>query len=623
MASQPTKASDRLDGALWLTALLLLWLVPIGRVSGDGAAYAAKITAGIWLWNPNHLLFGPAGAAWCHLLAMLGSTRPPVDQLKMLSILAGAVGAGLFRTALAPRLAPRRWAANHATAWLVLAAAPAHQLLDDEYHMIQMPLLVGLAAALPYCLERGGFRRSLAAGALAGGAALCMISNALLGVTAAAALGAWHLAQGERRAAGRTAAGVLAGLLLAGGSGLGAAWWLSHPDKPPAAWLLSYAGGAAPPRGIASYGTRGTAAGIADAATRTAYGAAKAAVDLGPAVTAVRDERRPGRAVPIILAWLAAAAALAGGLSQALRLRREPAARNALLLQAVWWPAVLAFGLFWNDSSDQFYFQLAVPFAALAALLPGTRRRLRVDDVNVPKWALSINDYAPLKVSIGSAPQPPSPAPQGSPSSRLDAVHAATSAASSGRPAPRPPVPATGWLASALLLCSAAALLWNGADVVRRVVLYPRAAWTADLLRELAGAGLVVTPGYDDAAILLYLAAPHPAIPHLSLTTIAVEEPAAQGLPQLAAAIQRSLAAARRVDLIDIWDAAPEQSPWKYLRRLGYDRDALLATLRPLGPLGPLSVDARPRAAGPFLIRSIRPAPAGAPPQRPRTARRE
>ncbi len=582
MVPEPATTAARLDGALWLAGLLLLWLVPIGQVSGDGLGYAAKIAAGRWLWNPNHLLFEPAGAAWHHLLAALGSTRPLVDQLKMLSILAGAVGAGLFRLALAPLLASRRWAANHATAWLVLAATSLHQLLDDEYHMIQMPLLVGLAAVLPRCLDGGGFRRGVAAGALAGGAALCMISNALLGATAAAALGAWHLARGDRRAAGRAVAGVMAGLLLAGGSGLGMAWWLSQPGRPPASWLLSYAGGAAPPRGITSYGTRWTAAGAAEAAVRTAYGAAKAAVDLEPAVAAVRDERQPCRAALVILAWLAGAAALAGGLRQALRHRAEPAARNALLLQAVWWPAVLAFGLFWNDSSDQFYFQLAVPLAALAALLPGWRRR--AGDAN----------------GIGPAPQPPAPAPQGSPSRRLDAVPAA-SAASSGRPAPRPPVPGAGWLAPALLLCSAAALLWNGADVVRRVVLYPRAAWTADLLREVAGAGLVVTPGYDDAAILLYLAAPRPAIPRLSLTTIAVEEPAAQGLPQVAAAIRRSLAAGRRVDLIDIWDAAPEQSPWKYLRRLGYDRAAVLAALRPFG------VDARPHAAGPFVIRSIRP----------------
>jgi hypothetical protein len=585
MAPAPARTADHLDGALWLAALMLLWLVPIGRVSGDGLGYAARIAAGVWRWNPNHLLFEPAGAAWHALLAALGSTRPLVDQLKMLSLLAGALGAGLFRAAVAPRLTPRRWAANHATAWLVLAAAPLHQLMDDEHHMIQMPLLVGLAAVLPRCLDRGGgFRRSAAAGALAGGAALCMISNALLGVAAAAALGAWHWARGERRRAGRAAAGALAGLLLVGGAGLGAAWWLSHPERPLLSWLVSYAGGAAPPRGAATYGTRWTPAGTAEAGARTAYGAAKAAVDLGPAVIAVRDEHRPRQAALVLLAWLAGAAALAGGLRQALRHRHEPPARDALLLQAVWWPAVLAFGLFWNDSADQFFFQLAVPFAALAALLPAPRS---------PDEAPVAASAAPLEPLL--APELwRRPADRAAP--RLGAV-----AGSRGRR-----------LAPALLLCSGFALLWNGSDTVRRVVLFPRAAWTADLLRQVAGAGLVVTPGYDDAAILLYLAEgprAQPAasrLPLISLTDLAVREPAAQGLPRLAAAIRRSLAAARRVDLIDLWDGAPEQSPWKYLRRLGYDRAALRATL------GPFGVDATPRAAGPFLIRSIRPAPTAA-----------
>jgi hypothetical protein len=369
--------ADRRDALLWLIGLLLVGCLPIGRVSGDGLGYASRIAAGGWTWNPNHLLLDPAGALWHRLLLPLGSTRPIVDELELLSVAAGALAAGWFRWAVAPRLAERRWAANHATAWLVLASASARLLVADEFHMIRMPCLVALALALLRYLERPSFPRALAAGAAAGVAALCFVADGLLGLTAALALGAaylWRPGRPERHAALHAAAGIVLGLVLVTAPALGGAWWHVRPGEPLPAWLASYAGGAAPPRSSQVYGTRATPAGVAAAAVRTLYGAASAAVDLAPAVAAARDYGAPGRAALVAIAWLLAAAALGGGLWHALRHRDEPAARGALLLQAVWWPAILGFGLYWNDSKDQFFFQLAVPFAALAAHLPARGR---------------------------------------------------------------------------------------------------------------------------------------------------------------------------------------------------------------------------------------------------------
>jgi hypothetical protein len=181
LPARPALAADRLDALLWLAGLLLLARVPVGRVSGDGLGYALRFAAGAWGWNPNHLLFEPAGMAWHRALAVLGSTRPVVDQLKLLSLASGALAAALFRWGVARRLADRRWAANYATAWLVLGSTYSRLLVGDEFHMIQMPFLVLLAAAVLRHLERPGLARALAAGAAAGGAALCFASNVLLG----------------------------------------------------------------------------------------------------------------------------------------------------------------------------------------------------------------------------------------------------------------------------------------------------------------------------------------------------------------------------------------------------------------------------------------------------------
>ncbi len=522
--------ADRCDALLWLLGVALVGCLPIGRVSGDGLGYAWRIAAGAWTWNPNHLLLDPAGLLWHRLLIELGSTRPIVDQLKLLSVAAGALAAALFRWCAAPRLADRRWAANHATAWLVLASASARLLVDDEYHMIQMPWLVVLAIALLRYVERPACRRALAAGAAAGAAGLCFVADGLLGIGAVVAVGALHLRRGERRAALHAAAGLLLGLALVAAPAFAAAWWHVRPGRPPLAWLTSYAGGGAPPRSAQVYGAHLTVAGIAEAAERSLYGAASAAVDLAPAVAAVRDDGKPGRAVPIALAWLLAAAALGGGLWSALRHRAEPAARGALVLQAVWWPAILGFGLYWSDSSGQFFFQLAVPFAALAARLP-----------------------------------------------------------------------ARGRAAAALLLCSAAALAWNAGDVLRRFILYPRAELTAALVREAAGACLIVVPGYDDAAVLLALAGPTVPAQRLALTDLAIALPPREGVQRLTAAAGRCLDAGRRVDLVGVFDTPPRQFPWKFLRRLGYDRRTVA------GALSAFPMDPSPRRAGPFAIRSLRP----------------
>jgi hypothetical protein len=116
--------------------------------------------------------------------------------------------------------------------------------------------------------------------------------------------------------------------------------------------------------------------GLVESVTRAFYGTASALADLTPFAAAVRDRQTPAPgAVLGVLAFLAASAALLYSLLVALRDPARPANRGALLLTAAWLAAILGFGVFWNNSDDQFYFQMAPVFGALAARIPAGRSR--------------------------------------------------------------------------------------------------------------------------------------------------------------------------------------------------------------------------------------------------------
>ncbi len=356
-----------LDALLWFVlAVLLLFTIPIGFVSNDGLGHSLSFAAGTWHLNPNHLTFEPLGAWWQDLWVRNGSQREPVDVLKLLSALFGALAVGLFRYGVAARLAATRWAAHHATAWMALSSAFLRLWVSDEIHMVQMPFVVLAAwAALRY-LEKPSQGRALTIGVAVGLATLTFISNLALGMTLAVALAAWHLGRRETRlAVGSATALGLGAALTAGLVFLGA--WLTVPGAPGfPEWLTRYGGGQAPGRVSEAYGLVPSWEGLLESVVRAGYGAASALVDLTPLAAAVRDRLPPTPAAVLgALAFLAAGAALFHGLRKA--------ERSTLLLTVAWLAAILGFGVFWNNSDDQFYFQLAPVFGALAARITGKR----------------------------------------------------------------------------------------------------------------------------------------------------------------------------------------------------------------------------------------------------------
>lgn len=555
---------DRFDAGLWLVLCsLALFLAPVGFVSNDGLGHSRQFAAGTWTLNPNHLLFEPLGAAWQSLWAKIDPARAGVDALKLLAALAGAAAVALFRLRLAPLVAGSRGIANYATAWVALSSAFLRLWVSDEIHMIQMPLVVAAAGEALRVLERPTLRLGLRTGIAVGLAALCFLSNLLLGASLALALWGGAVPSGSAGRAGRgrearrAAVGLVAAALLVcvpallvtaaftggtGGAG-GGLTWLSHGRLGEASALA---------RAESGYGLERSAHGVAEAATRAGYGAASALVDLQPLAAAVRDRVAPTAGAMLGgVACLAALAAMASALGSCLRARAPAPWRRVGWLALCWLAPILAFGFLWSNSDDQFFFQLAPIFGLLAA----------------------VSASGALGTSAGTG--------------------ASGAGESSEASATAPRDRRRLWIALGL-----AALAFNLADVAARRILYPRTARIAQMTAATAGACLVVLPGFDEAELVFLLSPAASSIDHLSITDLATRWAPEKGIRRL---LNRLAACNRRgqsVVFVDIFDQPLERNPWKYLRRLGYDHGELLRQLEPF---------AKPQTAqraGPFRLRT-------------------
>lgn len=366
-----TRIEDRfrfIDACLWfLVPALVLTTITIGFVSGDGLAKTVAYRSGTWFLNPNHLIFEPLGAWWQHFLTRLGVARPDPDKLKLLSVLSGAAAVALLRVGVTGPLAPSRFAANHATAWAALSSAFTRLWISDETHMIQMPFLALAAIVTLRYMTVPSLTTSIAIGTFIGVSALCFISNILLAPALILVIGSWFIARRDWPNALRLALGIVGAIALICGTAFLSVWYGTAASTTTfLRWMTTYAGGHAPPHVISAYGTTLSLRGVFVAMARTVYGSASALVDLAPFVQLFRDNELI-RLSPILglLALLTALTVLARLLFRVIVTRHERSSAVVLLLLLAWLLAVLPFALYWNNSDDQFYFQLAIPLAVL------------------------------------------------------------------------------------------------------------------------------------------------------------------------------------------------------------------------------------------------------------------
>jgi len=367
--------SDRLDATLWLVlCLAVLWAVPVGFVSNDGLWHSRKFADGSWSLNPNHLLLEPLGALWQGLWARLDPAREGFDALKLLAALAGALAVALFRLRVVAFVATRRWVANYGTAGVAASSVFLRLWVSDEIHMIQMPCVVAFTAEAVRLIVRPSLRDGARAGVALAFAALCFVSNVLLGVS----LGLYLLFRRQSTREPTANRNAVLGFALSAFLVLAPAYTLATLHARGAArsgdalsWLSHGRFGAASPlaRGESGYGLEMDPRGLALGGLRALYGAASALVDLSPLAAAVRDRSTPPpAAVCGALAFLAAASGTLLAYRRCLRARPASSLAvvgNTALVMTV---PLLVFGFLWSNSDDQFYLALAPTFGLLAAV---------------------------------------------------------------------------------------------------------------------------------------------------------------------------------------------------------------------------------------------------------------
>jgi hypothetical protein len=151
---------------------------------------------------------------------------------------------------------------------------------------------------------------------------------------------------------------------LTAGAGAFLAWLAAgHPGRSVIHWLTSYRGDASTAQQTVAYGLHPTAGGLLEAGIRSSFGLASALVDLSPLSGYLRQGFALGLATIVhpIVALLALTLALLG-------LRRllagSPSARivgcTAVAVVAALW----LFGMLWDNSDDQFFFQVTPWWAA-------------------------------------------------------------------------------------------------------------------------------------------------------------------------------------------------------------------------------------------------------------------
>jgi hypothetical protein len=373
--------SDRRDAVLWFVlGVLVLTVLPIGWVSGDGLVQSARYAKGDWTWDPNSLLLEPLGGWWQTTLTRMGAPRSGVDLLKLLSVLSGGVTLGLYRWGFAARLTPSRLAANHAVAWVALGSAFSRMWVSEEAYMLQMPFLVLAAIGITWFLERPMWAHSIVIGVFTAVAALFFISNLLLAASIGTVLGIWYAGRREWAFAARAFVGIGIGAAAAAGSVLWFGWANYRTTNTGfLTWVASYGGGEqgfrrfAEMQGLSDV----TLASLLISSARTLYGASSAVVDLAPVVEVFRDDLQPTLLTALnVVAFIAGVSLF---VVAALRLFRQAGAlphHAVRLITIAWIVQIFLFMVAWDNSDAQFYFHLAIPLGGIVAVLPllGTRR---------------------------------------------------------------------------------------------------------------------------------------------------------------------------------------------------------------------------------------------------------
>lgn len=525
---------------LAVATLLYLWVFATVVPSGDGLVYVWHIEASdVWI-NPNHLLMDPVGYAFCQVLWGVGLPIETIDALKLISAACTVATLLLFHSVLVAAGIASRWVRVGAVAGLFASRNFLTMAVSEEFFMLQMPMLAG-ALLMLVKLERSQYSRSwvpaATLGALLALATAVTINNVLLGVLVVLYL---FFAAPDRRE-GLVRAGTTA--LAAAGTALPIfliAYLASGADDSFFHWLVAYQGaeGSGAPAGL--YGISLTPAGIAMSLGRLALNSFTNLLSIGYLGTMMKSlvfgapleiDPQPFRfvlGVVLLISVIVGVLLLAWWMLRSFR--EQPLVRVALM----WMVAYYGFNFFWDDSSDQFWFQILPPLWLLLALFAQTG---------------------------------------------ADRMAAAN----------------TGWVRQPglllLFVLAPTLLLANTLQEVAPKAFQDMEGYAAQHRAMLREGDLEIIPGWDDVR-WIGLDNSFPRIKQVNLMTVAMlPKTSPDYISQLFPEIEAQLQKGGRVIIARVFDKDEDPRPWDQLRKLGWSRDRLQQQLsryeaRPLTTIG-------------------------------------
>jgi len=153
---------------------------------------------------------------------------------------------------------------------------------------------------------------------------------------------------------------------------------------------------------------------------------------------------------------------------------------------------------------------------------------------------------------------------------------------------------------SRIILLGACALALNIFDGIVNYIMYPREERIIIVENIIEEANLLIYPGYDEIDNLLFFTNTLPPERRISVTYLALQKNSIEGLEFIDRQIRETITQGGDVAVVSIYDVPPDQSPWKYVRRLGYSREEIISLLNTF------EIDTESQKTGPFTIRWIR-----------------
>jgi len=345
-----------------LAAAIYLWLFATVIPSGDGQVYARHIDAGEWVWNPNHLLMDPVGMVWLLALRVIDPDFPALTGLKLISGITTVLSLLLFHRVLVESGIRSGMVRLLCVLGLFASRNFLTMAVSEEIFMLQMPLLMFALLQLSKILTRPNqarMRSAIMLGSALGLATAVTIHNAFL----CAAIVLFLLASADSFKAGvhralpvaAAAAGVAAPLFLL-------AYLFASPGTGFVEWMLAYQGSEENPS-AALYGLSLTLDDVLSSLARLVLNTFTNLLSVGYLGTVLKSVVF---GAPLEIKVNVAQVALGSGLLVTImaicavliawvfrRWRTDALVRVSL----AWMAGYYAFNFYWNDSSDQFWFQ--------------------------------------------------------------------------------------------------------------------------------------------------------------------------------------------------------------------------------------------------------------------------